>query len=125
MKYPKVISLLGGIAAVLMIGTVTSSPAIAISENKQKGCLDDKIFKSNFLPRFVFVDRGNSPVNIRKEPTVNSTVVYAAPAGWHVFPKRQIIGRDSYCWLEVTVSTRDASFSGWVRGDLVTIRFGS
>jgi hypothetical protein len=81
MKYPEVISLLGAIAAVLMIGTVTSDPAIAISENKEKGCLDDKIFKSNSLPRFVFVDRDNSPVNVRKEPTVNSTVVYAAPPG--------------------------------------------
>ncbi|WP_143780167.1 SH3 domain-containing protein [Leptolyngbya sp. 'hensonii'] len=108
---------------------MASDSAMAISENKDKGCLDDKIFKSNFLPRFVFVDRNNSPVNVRKEPTVNAAVIYAAPAGGRVFPQKQIMGTDGYCWLQVTVPSRDAKpdgfFSGWVRGDLVVIRFGS
>lgn len=122
-------SLLGTIATILLMGAISSAPAIAITENKEQGCLDDQIFKSNFLPRFVFVDRDSSPVNVRKAPTVNSTVVYAAPAGWRVFPKQQIMGKDGYCWLQVTVPSRDAKpdgfFSGWVRGDLVIIRFGS
>jgi len=106
-----------------------SNEAIATPVNKQTSCLDNEIFSSNFLPRFVLHTEDGSRVNVRETPTVDSPVVYAAPSENPVFPQEQIVGDDNYCWLRVNVPSLDAGdsgyFSGWVRGDLVIIRFGS
>jgi hypothetical protein len=113
----------------LSVRVIMPNEAIAAPINKQTSCLDNEIFNSNSLPRFVLHTEDGSRINVRENPTVNSPVVYAAPSESPVFPQEQIVGDDNYCWLKVNVPSPNAGdsgyFSGWVRGDLVIMRFGS
>jgi hypothetical protein len=125
MRDLKRLSRLIEIALFLPLFVTIFGEAIATPVNKQTSCLDNEIFRSNFLPRFVLHTQDGSRINVRETPTVNSPVVYAAPSENPVFPQEQVVGDDNYCWLRVNFPSLDAGdsgyFSGWVRGDLVII----